>query len=267
MPIFFLTPEARDDASQRHAALVGETLTITGPLARHLGASLRHQPGDRIMLVDEVGARCVVEVTQVRPNRIDAMVRERLGAAAPPRLSITLAQAVLKSSHMDYVLQKATELGVARFVPLITRRTVIRPRRERESHQVARWKAVLIEAAQQSGRGWIPHIESPLEFERFCALAVSHPEAVRLMLWEGERARGLREALAVHTPLTQAVLVVGPEGGFDRDEVATACKTGFVSVSLGNATLRAETAGPAAVAILQYLWGDLGNRPTDATDA
>jgi len=263
MPIFFLTPEARGDASPGRAALVGEALTITGQLARHLGASLRHRPGDRITVVDDANTRCVIELTEVRPARIDAIVRERLGGIAPPRLSITLAQAILKSSHMEHVLQKATELGVERFTPLVTRRTVIRPRRERELRQLERWRTILLEAAQQSGRGWLPLIEAPLDFESFCTKTASDPDAVRLLFWEEERARGLRETLERRPTPSRALVVVGPEGGFDRDEVALASKIGIIPVSLGDATLRAETAGPVAATILQYHWGDLGRRPSD----
>jgi 16S rRNA (uracil1498-N3)-methyltransferase len=166
---------------------------------------------------------------------------------------------------MDTVLQKAAELGAQRLVPLITRRTVVRPRREREDRQLARWRAIVLEAAQQSEQTRIPDVEEPRTLDEFLAEPSAAGE-VRLMLWEDERDRGLRDVLDAGPPPPRATLLVGPEGGFDSEEARLARSAGFATVSLGDAILRAETAGPVALALLQYAWGDLGRRPRGDAD-
>jgi len=255
MPLFFLAP----------GAIRGDVVTLTGALARHIGGSLRHRVGDCLTVADEHGARFRVEVTDVASASIRAVVRRRLGSPPPQAVRLTLAQAVLKGSNMDTVLQKAAELGAQRLVPLITRRTVVRPRREREDRQLARWRAIVLEAAQQSEQARIPDVEEPRTLEAFLAEPSTAGE-VRLMLWEDERDRGLRDAVDAGPPPPRATLLVGPEGGFDPEEAHLARSAGFVTVSLGDAVLRAETAGPVALALLQYAWGDLGRRPRGDAD-
>lgn len=254
MPLFFLAP----------GAIRGDIVTLTGDLARHIGGSLRHRVGDCLTVADEHGARFHVEVTDVGSASIRAVVRRRLGSPPPSAVRLTLAQAVLKGSNMDTVLQKAAELGAQRLVPLITRRTVVRPRRERADRQLARWRAIVLEAAQQSEQTRIPEVEETRTLEAFLA-EPSAPREVRLMLWEDERDQGLRDVVDAGPPL-RATLLVGPEGGFDSEEARLARSAGYATVSLGDAVLRAETAGPVALALIQYAWGDLGRRPRGDAD-
>lgn len=251
MPLFFLAPDA----------VRGDTVTITGPLVRHIGGALRYQIGDRLAVADADGERCLIELTAVGSAAIHAVIRRRLGPAPEPAVHLTLAQAVLKSPNIDLVFQKATELGVQRVVPLMTRRSVVRLKRERESRQLARWRAIVLEAAQQSERGRVPHVDPPKSLPGYLAEKGDANEA-RLLLWEDESILGLHDYLNANPSPRRATLLVGPEGGFDADEVRAARAAGFVAVSLGDAVLRAETAAPAALAILQYAWGGLGRRPT-----
>ena len=251
MPLFFLAPDA----------VRSDTVTITGPVVRHIGGALRHQVGDQLTVVDTKGERCLVELMDVGPTAIRAVIRRRLGPELEPAVHVTLAQAVLKSPNIDLVFQKATELGVQRLVPLITRRTVVRLKRERESRQLARWRAIVLEAAQQSERGRIPQVDAPTSLSDYLA-EKGADDTTRLLLWEDESTLGLHDLLNASPSPRRATLLVGPEGGFDADEVRAARVAGFVTVSLGDAVLRAETAAPAALAILQYAWGSLGRRPT-----
>jgi 16S rRNA (uracil1498-N3)-methyltransferase len=158
---------------------------------------------------------------------------------------------------MDAVLQKTTELGVHRIVPLITQRTVVRPRQDRASRQIERWRAIVLEAAQQSERLTIPNVEdAQLLTEWFRSR--SGDDHQRWLLGERETQRYFRSEVDRHAPASDATLVVGPEGGFEPEELELARGAGFVVVSLGRAILRAETAGVAALTILQYAWGSLG---------
>jgi 16S rRNA (uracil1498-N3)-methyltransferase len=255
MPHFFLAP----------GSLQGDAVTLTGPLASHVAGALRHRTGDHVTVVGDGGRRYRIVLTEATPRCVRGVIVERLPSDHPPRLRVTLAQAVLKGSPMDAVLQKATELGVHHIVPLVTRRTVVRPRDHRRSRQVERWRAIVLEAAQQSERAAIPEVDDPHPFEEWVR-SHSPGDDTRILLWERETSRSLREHLAQGPLGDRATLLVGPEGGFDPEEVDFARAAGFVPVSLGRAILRAETAGLTALTILQYAWADLGGPPwpTDA---
>lgn len=252
MPIFFLAP----------GSVRGDQVTVAGLLARHLVGALRHRVGDRLTVVDETGQRLRIDVTQATPTLLQGRIMTRLGLPPSPRCRITLAQAVLKHPGMDAVIQKATELGVHRIIPLITRRTIVRPRQDRTGHHTDRWRAIAREAAQQSERAIIPTIDEPTPFSTFLTQSTA-PVQPRLVMWEHETSRGLRDYLDHRPAPPHADIVVGPEGGFDPDEVRSAVEAGLETVSLGSLILRAETAGPVGLAILQYAWGDLGRPPIE----
>jgi 16S rRNA (uracil1498-N3)-methyltransferase len=151
---------------------------------------------------------------------------------------------------MDYLIQKVTEMGVAEVVLLSTRRTVAQG-----SGRVARWSRIALEAAEQSGRLTVPRLTGPyrLEEEYFAGPAAG----AAIVLWEGERVGTFAEVLGGASPPNEIRMLVGPEGGLEADEVGLLREKGFVPVSLGPRTLRAETAAVAALAVLQHRWGDL----------
>jgi 16S rRNA (uracil1498-N3)-methyltransferase len=247
MPHFFLAP----------GALQGDAVTMTGSLASHVAGALRHRVGDHLTVVDEDGQRYRVVLTEASARRVRGTVVEPLPRHEPQGPRMTLAQAVLKGSHMDSVLQRATELGVHDIIPLVTRRTVVRPHQQRASRQTERWRTITLEAAQQSERTTIPAVDDPRPLDEWLRSgATAH--STKLLLWERERSQSLRARVEHGEPGDRAVLLVGPEGGFDPAEVDLARAAGFIPVSLGRAILRAETAGVAALAILQYAWADLG---------
>jgi len=167
---------------------------------------------------------------------------------------------------LEYVLQKCTEIGAYDFFPVIMRRTVIKPDQRSATSRLARWQRIVEEAALQSGRAAIPLVHPPallgdvLAADHGCVHASDH--ALRLLADEAE-SRPLGEVLAaVREPgrLRRAHIVIGPEGGLDRDEVQVMTQAGFVPVSLGPRLLRAETAGPVLLSILLYELADLGER-------
>jgi 16S rRNA (uracil1498-N3)-methyltransferase len=171
---------------------------------------------------------------------------------------VTLIQALTKGDKLELVVQKATELGVARVLPVTTQRSVPRfgdAGAMRALGRRARWQKIAREAARQSGRADVPEIEpvTPLS----TALAAAAKDALKILLWEGEREHALGQVLPP-PPVARVVIAVGPEGGFSVEEVEAARAAGFVSVGLGPRVLRTETAALVVLAILGFALGDLG---------
>lgn len=245
MPVFFI----------ERGAIQGETVSITGPLARHLKGSLRVRPGENVWLVEAGGPRYEVRITAADRDRLTGRVLSEI-PLPPPRLPrITVGFALIKGDGMEWAIQKATEFGAARLVPLITARTVVRPNVARAGHQMRRWRSIALEAAQQSMQWDVPAVAEPESFDVWCAAPDSN--ACRLILWEKPRGTSLRDRLRRQPRPDSVTLAIGPEGGFAPGEVEKAERSGFEAVSLGTRILRSESAVLAALAIVQYEWGDL----------
>jgi 16S rRNA (uracil1498-N3)-methyltransferase len=204
-----------------------------------------------VLLLDGQGACCRAGLATVGRDRATATAIARWTAAEHP-FPLRLLQALPKGDKLDLVLQKGTELGVTVFQPLLSRRTLARA----ESSRQARWQRIVCEAARQSRRPRLPRLE-PL-----CSLGEALgkvAEPLRLVLWE-ESARPLREVLP-ETPPAGMALLIGPEGGFAAEEIASVVAAGFAPVHLGPRILRTETAGLAASAVLQFVYGDWDSPP------
>ena len=246
MPIYFIA------SHQIH----GETAKIDGPLLKHLRDVLRVNRGETLTFVDECRQRYVAQVDRVDRQALVARITSRLETAPPTPLQLTLAQGIIKGKKMDWIIQKATELGVGRIIPLHTSRTVVRLDGLRAQRQQTRWQTIAYEAAQQSSRDEVPQVQPICSFSDFIR-ADSH--FLRLILWEGETERSLKNELASHSDLKSAALLIGPEGGFSQQEVSEAKAQGFRAIHLGQRILRTETASLVTLGVLQYLWGDLGS--------
>jgi 16S rRNA (uracil1498-N3)-methyltransferase len=251
--------ESTRDETPRHRFFVSPESLASGPLV-DLPADLSHQlctvlrlrPGARVLLLDGEGWEYVAELADAGVARI----LERRPAAGEPRLYLTLYAALLKGQHLEWVLQKGTELGVSAFVPIVTRRTVVRDL-ARARKKRARWERILREAAEQCRRARVPQLSDPLVFDDACRVAAAHHDLAFLPTCTC--TRGLAEAIRGTRP-ERAALMIGPEGGFENAEVDLALERGRVPVSLGPRTLRAETAALAAATILLDRWGEMGSQ-------
>ncbi|MCP4424105.1 MAG: 16S rRNA (uracil(1498)-N(3))-methyltransferase [Chloroflexi bacterium] len=217
--------------------------------ARQIDAVLRMEPGRRVMALDNAGWEYEVELVEVKRKRVTAVILAQRPAPNEPTNPITLYQSLLKRDNFEWVLQKGTEIGVARFVPLITERTVARPPKKPD-----RWRRILTEAAEQSRRGRIPELAEPTPLAQ--ALADLPPHQTALISWENVAKTSLRDELVGASSLNVS-LFIGPEGGFTAVEIEQAQKAGAIPITLGQRILRAETAAIVATAIVLHELGDM----------
>jgi 16S rRNA (uracil1498-N3)-methyltransferase len=224
-------------------------LELSPEQARHL-AVLRLAPGASLELFDGAGGRFRAELTAA-----GLRVLEELPRAAVRRANVVLAQALAKGEKMDWVVQKATELGVARIVPLATEHAVVKLEGDRSAARAERWRKIAQEAARQCGRADVPLVDEPLEWDGLFSLLRAEPDRRALMLHTVSNDLRL-SAAARGAP--HLLLAVGPEGGFSTIEQERAAREGFLTASLGPLVLRTETAGLVALAIALHVHGELG---------
>ena len=231
---------------------VAATARLEGSAATHVSRVLRLRGGDPVTLFNGDGWEYPGVVAADRGGVVEVEVTARVAGMAESPLALTLAQGVARGERMDMVMQKATELGVARIVPLLTERSVVRLDARQGQRKMAHWKAVTVAACEQSGRSRLPVVETPVHLDDW--LAREPQPALRLTL-----APGAEQPLrALGGEWREAALLIGPEGGLTDAEQAQAARAGYQSCSLGRRVLRTETAALAALAVLQAIHGDLG---------
>ena len=230
----------------------GHKVELPAQAGEHIARVLRLDRGHPLRLFNGDGGEYTGEIDSLSKRVVTARVLEAF--AAPERespLRITLGQGIARGDRMDWILQKATELGVARIVPLITDRTEVKLDAERAARRLAHWQGVLASACEQCGRNRMPELHQPVHLADWAAAIAGRP--------------GLRLALDPHGDAVvrelsiddEATLAVGPEGGLSAHDLAMLQRTGFRSLRLGPRILRTETAGLAALAALQAIHGDL----------
>ncbi|MQF65091.1 16S rRNA (uracil(1498)-N(3))-methyltransferase [SAR202 cluster bacterium AC-409-J13_OGT_754m] len=234
---------------------ISEKVYIRGELAHRITKVLRAKIGERLLLLDGQGLQYLVELERVDSGVVDAVVLSINKAENEPNTKIILCQALLKNDKFDWVLQKCTEIGVSKFVPMLCRRTIPRIHGTNELNRLTRWKRIITEAAEQSQRSLVPEICSPIEFDDACKMVDRNSSA--FIPWEEENFIGIKKALLGHKLKTEVYIFVGPEGGFDSDEVNRAKRLGIQPVSIGKRILRSETAGLVTSSIILYQADDL----------
>ena len=228
----------------------GQSVALPSSAAHHASAVLRLRPGDAITLFDGGGGEYGGRIERVGPRAVDVVVAEHRTSERESPLRITLVQAIIAAERMDYVVQKAVELGVAEVVPVATVRGVTRLEGARAERRVEHWRQIVVASCEQCGRNRVPIVHAPLELGDWLRRA-SNAHA-RLIL-----APSARTTLGELEPPGDGIeLVVGPEGGFTPEEEAAATAAGFRAIRAGPRILRTETAGPAMLAALNAVWGD-----------
>lgn len=233
-----------------------QTLTLQAEEARHLRDVLRLKPGDEVYVFDGEGKEFRCEIEESRRDTARLKIRAAVAPARPESpLLLTLAVALLKSDKFDLVVQKATELGTVRIVPVMTKLADIRLRDESDAaKRVTRWQRIALEAAKQSGRALVPEVGQPISF---AVLAQTAPDQIKVMFSEreGQSLQEFKDSAGENRHAITAL--VGSEGGWTDEDLSLARSNDWAIVTLGGRILRAETAAITAMVLLQHVYGDL----------
>ena len=240
MPTFFV--ERRN--------ISGDTALLSGTEAGHMLRSLRLAAGDSFFAFDEEGNRYRMRILEATSRSLRAEVLESSPPEPPPDVEITLLVGLPKADKMDFILEKATELGCSRVVPFRSSRTIPRLTPREAGRKRLRWERVALAAAKQCGSGRVPEISELVSFPE--ALSIGSRSAGRIVFYEGVGRSGLKPVLAGMGTSESISLLIGPEGGFSEEEVREAERAGFVRAGLGQRILRVETAALAAVSMVAY---------------
>ncbi|MDI6890859.1 MAG: 16S rRNA (uracil(1498)-N(3))-methyltransferase [Thermodesulfovibrionales bacterium] len=253
-------------------------ISITGEKARYLSSVLRCKKGDELIVFDGRGNCLRTKILRSDRREVIVETLEKFTCDTESPIDIFLAQGLLKGEKMDMVIQKVTELGVKEIIPVITERSQLR-----ETKKVARWRKITGESSRQSGRSIIPLVHEPMYFSDCLSLLATRHASLSLkgLIFYEEGGIKISEAIqkiTIHdtgytiqdkyimhhvscilNPASLPIyLLIGPEGGFTREEVTIAEEKGFIVTSLGKRILRAETAAISAITLVQFLLGDLG---------
>ena len=219
--------------------------------AHHAIRVLRLRVGDALQVFDGAGHACDASISAISGKRVDINILRTCPAQATAPLHIVLAQAMSSSEKMDWVVQKATELGATEIQPVQTQRSVAKLSGERAEKRTEHWRGVMVAACEQSGRNELMQVHAPLELSHWLASQRTTEGSKFILLPDG--------AAALHSqakPQGTVTLLIGPEGGFSADEALLAKQSGFHPVLLGPRVLRTETAALAGITALQTLWGE-----------
>ncbi len=242
---FFFRPEERN----------GDTVTLDEAESHHVKRVLRLGVGDALELLDGSGALYVAEIVNIE-KQVKVVITSMHAEKDEDAPSLWVGQGLLKAKKMDSVIQKCTELGVTHFTPFISSRCQGRPDTRQLQKKHERWLRIIEESCKQCSRSRKMVLENPVDFDRALQANTGLKREKKLLLWEEEQSVRLQD-VGLGSGFDGVQLLLGPEGGFSRDEIESSRRQGWQTVSLGQRILRAETATYASVAIVQHLLGSI----------
>lgn len=244
MPKFFIKKEDIKD----------NTVVISGQDATHISRVLRTEVGETLTLCDGRGFDFFAEVTAITKEEVSLKIKETLPCTAEPEISVTLFQGIPKQGKMDYIIEKCTELGISRIVPVSTKRSVVKiDDKKSEAKKLERWRKIAAESVKQCGRGTIPEITDVLTMSQ--AIEFSKSLDLTIAAYECERDTSIKSVLTGKVPKTIGVFI-GPEGGLDDKEVENLKASDIETVTLGARILRTETAGHTVLTAIMYEYNE-----------
>lgn len=229
----------------------GAEVLLEGDRARYLGRVLRLRVGDEITVFNGEGPEWAANIDAMTRNSATLRIRDSREAGTESPLKIHLVQGISRGERMDFVVQKATELGVKRITPVLTEYGVVKLDEARRKKRRDHWESVAVSACEQSGRTRPPLIDTPLALRDWFGAKPSEVDAELIL-----RPNASAALAGIAAPTTKVCVLIGPEGGFSATEYEDAAIAGFSAVSLGPRVLRTETAAVAALSVLQTKWGD-----------
>lgn len=240
--------------------LAGQILELPSAVAHHAARVLRLEPGDEVVLFNGDGGEFMSVISRISKQGVAVVVERHVQVERESPLTILLAQAVCMGEKMDWIVQKAVELGVTRIQPLITKQSVVRLSGERGEKRVSHLQKVVISACEQCGRNHVPEVLPLATLQNWlgrqtesCRTSSGSPDACFML--SPFATKGLRD-FKHPSNIGSITLLVGPEGGFTQDEEAAAMVADFIPLRLGHRILRTESAALAAMGAMQALWGD-----------
>jgi 16S rRNA (uracil1498-N3)-methyltransferase len=238
------------------SAVTDSRVSITGDDVKHIVRVMRMEAGEEVIVCDGLGHAYRVQLTDLGDTSVQGKIVEILAQSPESNVKITLAQGLPKGDKMELIVQKGTEVGINRFIPLDMARCVVQYDAKKEQKRRERWQKIAKEAAEQAHRNLIPSIGEPMSFKQLMSALDGFDLVV--VPYEGEKARGLREVLAEHPDAKHIGVLIGPEGGIADAEIEMALAQGALPVTLGPRILRTETAGLVAATCIYYHYGELG---------
>jgi len=231
-------------------------MTITGKDAHHISHVLRMKVGQQLQIVGNDQVSALMEIEAITEAVVSVRLVEKLATFNEPSIRIILAQGLPKSDKMDFIVQKAVEMGVSEIIPVSMDNCVVQLDTEKAKKKTERWQKIVEEAAKQSKREIVPQVSRPLTLKQL--LDLKQGVRLKIVAYEVEDRRGLKEFLQSQKSIKEILLLIGPEGGISKEEFNLLKEGGMISVSLGKRILRTETAGLATVAAILYETGDFG---------
>ena len=218
---------------------------------------MRLSTGDLVEISDGEKYEYIAEIKDISKENVLLSIVDKKPFFTEPQMEINLYQSVPKGSKMEFVIQKTTELGINSIIPVLTERTIVQFKNDKDK-KVERWKKIAEEASKQSKRGIIPQIINPMSFED--ALEHCSENQINIIAYEKEESFGIKQLMNKFkdSNIEKVGIWIGPEGGFSDNEISLALKENLYSISLGPRILRTETAGLTVLSILMYELGDLG---------
>ena len=234
---------------------LADKMIVAGGEAHHMLRVLRLAAGDQVVVVDPVGQAAVARITQASDTEVFLSMETMLEEEREAPITIRLAQGLPKSDKMDFIVQKAVELGISEIIPMEADTSVVRYDAAKQQNRRERWQKIAAEAAKQCQRTIVPNVAAVQDLAKL--LAATGGETQIIVLYEGQVPLGLKQALR-EKPGNDYLLIIGPEGGLSSREVQLAQERGAAIVTMGPRILRTETAALAAIAAVMYEHGDLG---------
>ncbi len=236
-----------------------EVLRIEGEEAKHILLVLRHGSGDVIDVVDGCGTKYKVRIEEVSRDFLEGKILSRIRNENEPDFHLTLAQAICRKERMDFLIEKATEIGVSTIIPILTERGLIKVSGiSREKKKIDRWRRLAIASMKQSLRTVLPEIQDIIKFEQLLPKVKSFDLCLIANL--DKDSKSIKECKQLKTKVKNILLIVGPEAGFTEEELSKANAQGAISISLGSRRLRAETAGVVFLSLVVQQLDDLRGR-------